>query len=287
MHHFLPGTGIYSIGTIGCNFKCDFCQNWDISQVEEVTGKKCEATDIEDSLIGRKLPPKDVADYCVNRHVKSVAFTYNEPTVFIDYAVDIAKAVKPYGIHTVFVTNGFESPESIEILSHYIDAMNIDVKAFNESFYSSHCKATLKHVKETVELAVKKGIWVEVTTLLIPDENDDEDELDRLTKWLVSISPDIPWHVSAYHPDYKFTCKGVTPLETLQKAYTIGKRNGVHYIYLGNVGGRGHCNTECPKCGTTLITRMGMRDTEVNNSAFDVKTGNCKKCGTHIAGVWC
>ena len=286
LHHFLPGSGIFSIGTIGCNFKCDFCQNWDISQVEEICGGKIAASDIEESALGRRLPPQQLTNYCVQNKIPSVAFTYNEPTVFIDYALDVAKLVKAHGMRTVFVTNGYETPEAIDLLKGYIDAMNIDVKGFTETFYQKHCKASLKHVLETVEYAKKQGIWVETTTLLIPDENDGDDELDKLTKWLAGVDHSIPWHISAYHPDYKFTSKARTPLSTLERAYAIGKRNGLQFIYMGNVGGSGKCNTECPKCGTTLVRRRGMMDTRVDSSAFDLTTGTCKKCGASIPGIW-
>ncbi|KAH7832203.1 putative Radical SAM protein [Monocercomonoides exilis] len=286
LHHFLPGTPIYSIGTIGCNFKCDFCQNWDISQVDQIAGSACRTGDIEDSLLGIKLSPEQIAQHCIESRSPSVAFTYNEPTIFMDYAMATAALVKPHGIKTVFVTNGYETPEAVDMLAGLIDAFNVDVKAFTDEFYKKHCKSSIAPVLATVERAKKAGIWVETTTLLIPGENDSDEELDALTKWLVSVDPSIPWHISAFHPEFKMMDTPRTPLSTLERAYRIGKKNGVNFIYMGNVGSSGKSNTECPKCGSVLVRRIGMMNTTVDKSKFDVETGKCKSCGTEIPGIW-
>ncbi|KAK2957701.1 AmmeMemoRadiSam system radical SAM enzyme [Blattamonas nauphoetae] len=285
LHHFLPGTPIFSVGTIGCNMKCDFCQNWDISQLDQIQGAKTRNGDIEDSALGKHLSPQDILQTCIRTRAQSVAFTYNEPTIFVDYAIDTARLVHPQGIRTVFVTNGFETPETVEKLAGLIDAFNVDVKAFKDSFYRKHCKASLQPVLDTVVNAKRRGIWVETTTLLIPGENDSEEELDELTKWHASVDPLMPWHISAFHPDFQLTNVGRTPLSTLQRAYEIGKRNGLKFIYMGNVGGQTETDTYCPSCGERLIHRDGMRQTTILKS-FNANTGTCAKCGTTIPGVW-
>lgn len=286
LHHFLPGTQIYSIGTIGCNLKCDFCQNWDISQIEHAAPKTTPGVgDIEDSALGKSIPPEAFPDIVNRGRFRSVAFTYNEPSIFTEYAMDVSAQVKPLGVKTVYVTNGFESAETVANITGVIDAMNIDLKAFTEDFYRKHCKAQLAPVMETIKRARAAGIWVEVTTLLIPDENDGDDELKKLTQWLSSVDVNIPWHISSFHPDFKMMNKHRTPISTLQRAYAIGKAAGLNYIYMGNVGAAGKADTECPKCHTVLIRRQGMMCTEVQ-AQFDQDAGTCRKCGTAIPGVW-
>ncbi|KAJ4459889.1 AmmeMemoRadiSam system radical SAM enzyme [Paratrimastix pyriformis] len=279
VYHFLPSTPIFSIGTIGCNFECDFCQNWDISQATRgVTG------DIEESAMGRDLPPQTIVDQCVRRGIKSIAFTYNEPAIFHEYAVDTMKLARPFGIKGVFVTNGFETPEALRLLRPWIDVMRIDLKAFTNEFYQRHCKARLDPVLETIRTAKQLGYWVEVVTLLIPGENDSDDEVRRMAEFVVSVDSNIPHHFTAYHPDYHFTSAGRTPLRTILHAIEIAKRAGEKFVYSGNVVDEAHGSTYCPQCNATLISRQSMHETNIVD--LDAATGSCRRCHTAIPGIW-
>eukprot|EP00771_Trimastix_marina_P001331 gnl/Trimastix_PCT/2397.p1 GENE.gnl/Trimastix_PCT/2397~~gnl/Trimastix_PCT/2397.p1 ORF type:complete len:367 (+),score=76.92 gnl/Trimastix_PCT/2397:444-1544(+) len=281
LYHFLPGTNIFSIGTIGCNFACDFCQNWQISQVTRET-RGVQATDIEESAKGRPLGPAQAIASTARRGCRSLAFTYNEPTIFAEYAIDTAKLGRERGMKAVFVTNGYETPELLDAMRPYIDALNIDLKSFSERFYQTHCKARLAPVLDTIRQAHAKGFWVELTTLLIPGENDSNEELRELTQFIASVDPNIPWHISAFHPDYKMLNKPRTPIETLRRAKQIGEQAGLRYIYMGNV--LAEASTVCPQCGAMLIRRYGMRSTEIVH--LDLERGVCGKCGEHIPGIW-
>jgi len=275
LFHFLPGTEIFSVGTVGCNFACDFCQNWDISQIDKCRDAKyCVSTDSD-------LSPQDIINYCLKNNIPSIAFTYNEPAIFFEYAYDTIKFAKKHGIKTVYVSNGFESKEQIEMLKDNLDAINIDLKAFTEEFYQKVCHAKLAPVLENIKRFYEAGIWTEITTLLIPGENDSEKEITQIAKFLKNISPDLPWHLSAFHPDYKMLNKNTTPLSSLQKAYEIGKKIGLNYIYLGNVPASTLESTYCPNCQSLLIERIGY-----NIKVDNLKNGQCKKCQFKIPGVW-
>ncbi|MBI4440391.1 AmmeMemoRadiSam system radical SAM enzyme [Candidatus Woesearchaeota archaeon] len=268
LFHFLPGTKILSFGTVGCNFKCEFCQNWDISQEREDYGSN-------------DMAPDEIVKLAKEKNTGSIAFTYNEPTIFVEYAHDIAKLAKKQGIKSVFVSNGYESKESLEYISKYLDAINIDLKSFNEKFYLKVCKAQLKHVLSTIKLAHKLGIWVEVTTLLIPDMNDSDGDTRQIADFIASVSSTIPWHVTAFHPDYKMEDTHATTKKSLLRAYKTGKKAGLKYVYTGNIDLDGHETTYCPKCGKELIKREFMSVT-----LNDMKDGKCSKCKTGIEGIW-
>jgi len=271
LHHFYPGTEIFSFGTVGCNFRCLFCQNWDISQfhkdhsVEEVR------------KAGRPLSPKEAVDYCIKNKIPSIAFTYNEPGIFFEYAYDTAVLAKEHGLKTVYVSNGFESKEALDEISPYIDAMNIDLKGATEDYYAKICGARLAPVKANIERLWKQGMWIEVTTLIEPNHNDDDKGLTEIAEFLVGVSPDMPWHISRYFPCYKMT-DPPTPLSTLQKAYDIGKKAGLKYVYVGNVFSGKLENTYCPKCNELLIERHGY---SVQNN---LKDNRCPKCSEAIPG---
>jgi len=268
-YHFLPGTDVFSIGTVGCNFHCHFCQNWDISQV--VSGIS-NTTPISPTQIVRKVEEHKVA---------SIAYTYNEPTIFTEYAYDIAKIAHKKNIKNVYVTNGYLSKETLNYIKPVLDAANVDLKSFSDKFYQRVCGARLQPVLVTIENLFKAGIWVEITTLIIPGENDSDKELNSIAKFISSISKDIPWHISRFYPTYKMLNNEITPITTLKKAYEIGKTHGLKYIYVGNVELKNFSDTHCPICNKTLIRRSfcGTEETLIKN-------GKCPYCNAKIPGVW-
>lgn len=290
--HFLPGTEIFSFGTIGCNFRCTFCQNWDISQATAIIKEKYKDNHDKQELLlgeicreGQELPPKKIIKYCVENKIPSIAYTYNEPTIFTEYAADIAKLAKKKGIKNVYVTNGYESEECLDFIKDWCDAMNIDIKSFSEDFYANICgNAKLQGVLDTVKKAWEKGIWVECTTLVIPNLNDSDKELTSIAAFMAGVSKDIPWHVSAFHPDYKMTDKLPTSPETLERAWNIGKKAGLKFVYTGNIF-EGHENTFCPKCGELLVERSGMSCLKCLVKPCK-NYGECPKCREKISGIW-
>ena len=287
LYHFMPSTEIFSIGTVGCNFSCGFCQNWDTSQITKdlknklLKEKKIANIDAEIGKFGYELLPEKIVEICIEKNIPSIAYTYNEPSIFLEYAYDTAKLANKKGIKNVFVTNGYESEEALNLLKPYLNAMNIDLKSFNDDFYKKICKARLQPVLDTIKLAHKLGIWIEITTLIIPGKNDSDEELKKITNFISTIDKNIPWHVTAFHPDYKMTDVPSTTYENLNKAFTIGKKSGLKYLYVGNVLDEEHSNTSCPNCNTLLIKRSGY---SVNIENFE--NGTCKKCNEKIPGVW-
>jgi len=248
LFHFQPGSLSFSIATAGCNFRCEFCQNWQISQITK--GPKGE-------IIGKELPPEQVVQKALETECSSIAYTYTEPTIFFEYAADTAKLAKKKGLANVFVTNGYQTPETIKEMAKFVDAANVDLKSFSEEFYQKICGAKLKPVLEAIKLMHKAGIWLEITTLVVPDQNDSEKELSEIAKFIAGVSKNIPWHISRFHPDFKMTDSYPTPLETLEKAFKIGKKAGLKYVYLGNVATVTRENTYCPKCKNLAIRRVG------------------------------
>ncbi len=266
LYHFLPGTTALSIGTVGCNMQCSFCQNWQISQV-----RKVEQQDY--------VSPEELVSLALKYKAKSIAYTYNEPTIFYPYARDVALEAQKYGIKNVFVTNGVESQEVIDDMKGIIDAANVDFKAYDEKYYRRELKAPFT-VRETIKRMKKNGLWVEVTTLIIPGINDDPEHLKKIADFIANeAGTETPWHLSAFHPDYKMLDKPATPLTTLEQAYEIGKKAGLKFIYLGNVGVKNL--TSCPNCGVPLIERVGYL-----LLSYKIVNGKCYKCQTKIPGVW-
>jgi len=227
LYHFLPGTYSYSIGTFGCNFRCGFCQNYNISQFKESEAYL-------ENVFGESMTPQQIVDEALKSKCKSIAYTYNEPTIFVEFAVDTAKLAKKKGLKNIMVTNGYMTKECLDFIAPYIDAMNIDLKAFNNKFYLKNCKAKLQPVLDTIRRAHKKGIYMEITTLLIPGENDSKKELEEITKFIASIDKNIPWHISRFFPMYKMLDKQVTGIEKLKEAEKIGKKY-LKYVHLGNI----------------------------------------------------
>jgi len=225
LYHFLPGSMSFSIATKGCNFRCGFCQNWQISQA---SGQN-KAREVY------KMIPERIVEEAKKNHCQSISYTYTEPTIFFEYAYDIAKVAKQAGLKNIFVTNGYMSKEALETISPYLDAANIDLKSFREKFYVENCKGHLQPVLDSIKLAKKLGVWIEITTLIIPGHNDSASELSDIAGFIASVGKDIPWHISRFHPDYHFLNQKLTPIETLKKAEDLGKKAGLDHVYLGNV----------------------------------------------------
>ncbi|MFC1780506.1 AmmeMemoRadiSam system radical SAM enzyme [Patescibacteria group bacterium] len=271
--HFMPNSEVFSIGTIGCNFACSFCQNAWMSQCT-----KDKSVPLPELY---KLTPKDIVKTCLSNDIKIIGYTYNEPAIFFEYAYDTAKLAHKAGIKNVWVSNGYASIASIDKIAPYLDAINIDLKSFSNKFYQKVCKAKLQPVLDNIKYYFKKKVWVEITTLIVPGENDSSKELGQIAQFVSSISKSIPWHVTAFSPAYKMHDKVKTSTSKLSEAYNIGKCEGLEYIYAGNVFGKDLHSTFCTKCQKPLIKRDWGYTKVVN-----LENGKCNKCGTKIKGVW-
>ena len=270
LFHFLPGTYSLSVATMGCNFRCFFCQNFNISQLPHDLNM-IEGTDVSpEMLVSHALAGGD----------KSISYTYTEPTVFFEYAYDTAKLASQKGLKNVFVTNGFMTRECLMMIEPYLDAANIDLKSFSEDTYKEKIGGRLKPVLNNIILMKKLGIWVEVTTLIIPGINDSRGELQKIAEFLAGIDKGIPWHISAYYPQYKSKIPP-TGVEKIEAAIDIGKKAGLKYVYGGNTPGSFYENTLCPACNTILIRRTGFLITDNK-----IKNGLCPECGEKIEGVF-
>ena len=271
LFNFLPGSRAYSIATVGCNFRCDNCQNYDISQLPSVRS----------TIVGEDVPPEEVVLAAKLSNCESIAYTYTEPTIFFEYALDIAKLATDEGIKNVFVTNGYITPEALKEIAPYLDAANIDLKSFSDEFYRKNCGARLEPVLDSIKLYKSLGIWIELATLIIPTLNDSEEELQKIAEFIKEVGEDIPWHITQFHPTYKLIDKPITPVTTLRRARQIGLEAGLKYVYEGNVPGENGENTYCPKCQKMLIRRLGYRiiDNKIKNSV-------CPYCGAEIDGVY-
>ncbi|MEA3352636.1 MAG: AmmeMemoRadiSam system radical SAM enzyme [Campylobacterota bacterium] len=275
MFHFLPQSRAFSIGTVGCNFSCKFCQNYEISQYPKEHNHQ---------VTGRELMPKDIVTLAKQNGCDSIAYTYNEPVVFFEYTYDTAKLAHEHGLKNIYVTSGYETKKAIDTLEPYLDGMNIDIKSFSDEFYKEICGARLKPVLECVKYAKSKGIWVEVTTLLIPGKNDSDEEIRSIAKFLADLDPSIPWHLSAFHPMYKMLDVPCTPQSTLLRAYKIAQEEGLKYIYVGNIDDKDHESTYCPKCKKRVIDRTGHIGQYVTN--YLDNNGICPHCGYKLEGIW-
>jgi pyruvate formate lyase activating enzyme len=224
LYHFLPGSKSLSLGTVGCNFKCKWCQNYEISQASK-----------KENLFGQEKTPEEIVELAIMSGCKSISYTYNEPTIFIEFVKDTAELARKKGIKNVLVTNGYFSEESFDYISNYIDAMNVDLKSINSKTYEKYCGAKLKSVLENIKKINAKGIHLELTTLIIPGINDSRKEIKKIANFIFSVNKDIPWHISRFFPKYELKNKKITPMETLANAYKIGKKVGLKFIHVGNV----------------------------------------------------
>ncbi|PIP23994.1 MAG: AmmeMemoRadiSam system radical SAM enzyme [Candidatus Nealsonbacteria bacterium CG_4_10_14_0_2_um_filter_38_17] len=270
LFHFLPGTFTYSIATVGCNLACQNCQNWDISQASKFERAQ---------IVGEKLSPEEIVSDAIKNDCPSIAYTYTEPTIFLELALDTMKIAKKKGLKNVWVSNGFMSEESARLVIPYLDANNIDIKGFSEDFYRSNCKAKLEPVLNTAKSMKKSGVWVEITTLSIPTLSDSDEMFRGIAKFIYDeLGSETPWHVSQFSGAISWKLKNLpeTPVETLEKAYRIGKKAGLKYVYTGNVPGLPSEDTFCPKCGALMIDRTGY---EIHR--YD-KNEKCSKCDENL-----
>ena len=271
LNHFLPGTPVLSFGTAGCNLGCKFCQNWDISKSRET------------DTLADSASPEALADVALRLGCRSIAFTYNDPVIFLEYAVDVADACREQGVKAVAVTAGYVSPGAREELFTHMDAANVDLKGFTDEFYAKTCAGHLQPVLDTLEYLVHEtDVWVEITTLLIPGLNDSDEEIGAETRWLADrLGADVPLHFTAFHPDWKLRDRPPTPAATLTRARETALRNGLHYVYTGNVHDREGQSTYCNACGALLIER----------DWYELGTWNlvdscCSACGERCVGVF-
>ena len=271
LFHFLPGSLSYSIATVGCNLKCLFCQNADISQMPIELGR----------IMGEDISPEEIVKDALATGAATISYTYTEPTVYFEFAKDTSAIAAAKGIKNVFVSNGYMTKECLTEIYPDLDAANVDLKAFSEEFYKKQCGAKLGPVLKTLETMKKMGVWLEVTTLLISGLNDSREELKDLSQFLAGLDPDIPWHISRFHPTYKLTDIPSTPPDRIRLARDIGHEAGLKYVYTGNLPGDEGEKTFCHGCGALLIDRFGF--TVAQNR---IKEGHCPACNAEVPGVW-
>jgi len=268
--HFHPGTTAYSIATPGCNFRCRWCQNWEISQMVRE----------RHFIMGEEASPEQVVAAAQRAGCRSIAYTYTEPTIFFEYAYDTARLAHDAGLANIYVTNGYMTEEMLETFQPYLDAANVDLKAFRDETYRKYVGARLQPVLDAMKVMKRLGIWLEVTTLVIPGINDDDGELKDAARFVAQeLGVETPWHISRFFPAYEMTDVPSTPVETLHRAREIGLEAGLKYVYVGNVPDDGSQDTICPGCGRVLIRRHGFVTTN------RVRNGRCPDCGASIAGI--
>ncbi len=271
LFHFLPGSRSFSISCPGCNFRCDFCQNWQISQGP-----------LDGRMDGSGYEPAEIVDAAQRSGCSSIAYTYTEPTIFMELCADCGIIARQRGIKNVFVSNGYMTREAVDFAGPWLDAINIDLKSFREDFYTNRCRGKLEHVLDTIEyIGRRDDIWLEVTTLIVPGVNDSEEELSDIANFIAGrVGQNVPWHISRFFPNYKAN-EGATPKTTLEKACSLGKEAGLNYIYVGNMPNNDYESTFCCHCRELIVKRAGY------NIVYDeLDNGKCKNCGSKIAGIW-
>lgn len=271
LFHVLPGSKAFSIAAPGCNFRCNYCQNWQISQAPRTDG----------SLPGEVTPPDAVVEAAVRSRCAVVAYTYTEPTIFFETAEAVGLRARARGLMNIFVTNGYLTREAVARAVSFLDAANVDLKGFDDAKYRKVCGATLRGVLDGIDSLLAAGIWVEITTLVVPGLNDSARELNAMARHIAGLGRHIPWHLSRFHPDYKMTASERTPMKTLENAWRAGRDAGLDFVYLGNTPGHTLESTTCPTCGTMVVGRDGFELT-----ALTLREGKCPSCGELIAGLW-
>jgi pyruvate formate lyase activating enzyme len=270
--HLFPGSTSFSIATVGCNFRCLQCQNHEISQMPRGEDERIE---------GSEVSPSKIVSLTKQYRCQSISYTYTEPTIYFEYAFEIARQAHQGGIKNIFVTNGYMTEEALKTIQPYLDAANVDLKSFREEFYKEVCGAKLKPVLENLKQMRQMGIWVEITTLIIPTLNDSDQEFEEIAQFIVSLGREVPWHISAFYPTYKMLNLPRTPVSALHRARKIGINAGLQYVYCGNIPGEEGEDTFCPQCGRRVIERVGFRVAK-----NDVVNGACRYCHEKIDGVW-
>jgi pyruvate formate lyase activating enzyme len=268
LYHFLPSSRSLSIAAMGCNFKCSFCQNHTLSQISQTA-----------DISGELITPSKIVHLAVKHGVQSISYTYTEPTIYFELMIETARLARAEGIKNVMVTNGFFSKEALQCFALYMDAANIDLKSYSEEFYRIYCKADLQPVLNSIKRAWEQGIWIELTTLLIPEINTRDGE--KIIEFIINLNPDIPWHVSKFFPQFKEGNRKATGENTITNTLELAKEMGVNYLYAGNVGNMDWENTYCPRCKSLLIQRSGYQ-AKIKGMSGD----KCSNCQTKIAGVW-
>lgn len=270
LYHFLPGSTSFSLATMGCNFSCKFCQNHSLSMIDRET-----------QIFGERISPADLVQNALSNGASSISYTYSEPAVFFELMIETATLAKENRLKNIMVTNGYMSEQALETISPYLDAANIDLKAFSDDFYKNYCGAKLAPVLETIKRMKEKGIWVELTTLLIPGLNDDPKEINELISFILSVDKNIPWHVSRFYPQYKLTHISPTNPHSIFSALEAAENMGLRYLYAGNLSEERWSDTLCHSCKSRLIKRSGYHTRIVN-----LTDGKCGACGTPISGIW-
>ena len=272
LFHLLPGSTSFSIATMGCNFRCLQCQNHEISQMPREQDGRIEGSDIS---------PSKIISLTKQYRCRSISYTYTEPTIYFEYAYEIARQAHQEGIKNIFVTNGYMTEDALKMIQPYLDAANVDLKSFREKFYKEVCGGTLKPILENLKQMREMGIWVEITTLVIPTLNDSEQEFEEIAQFIFSLGAEVPWHISAFYPTYKMLNLPRTSPSQLHRAREIGMKAGLRYVYCGNIPGEEGEDTFCPYCSRKVIERVGFRVTR-----NDVMNGECRHCHGKINGVW-
>ncbi len=272
LFHLFPGSTSFSMAAVGCNFRCLQCQNHDISQMPRHASGRIE---------GSEVSPLKIISLAKQHQCRSISYTYTEPTIYFEYAYDTASQATREGIKNIFVTNGYMTEEALELIRPYLDAANVDLKSMKEEFYKNICGAKLHPVLENLRRMREMGVWVEITTLVIPTLNDSDQEFEEIARFIASLGPEVPWHVSAFHPTYKMLTLPRTSASLLYRAREIGIKAGLHYVYCGNIPGEEGEDTFCPHCGKKLVKRIGFR--VMKN---DVVEGACRHCKGKIDGIW-
>jgi len=271
LFHVLPGARAFSIATPGCNFRCKYCQNWQISQAPRE----------KNTIPGNVTPPAAVVESAIRSGCDVVAYTYTEPTIFFETAEAVGLLARDRGLKNIFVTNGYLTQEAVARAVSFLDAANVDLKGFDDAKYRKVCGATLRGVLDGIDSLLAAGIWVEITTLVVPGLNDSDQELNAIARHIAGLGRHVPWHLSRFHPDFRMTGPGPTPLSTLERAWSAGREAGLDFVYLGNMPGHASESTTCPTCGTMVISRAGFQLTALN-----LREGRCPSCGERIAGLW-